>query len=82
MSEYKILYVVAETVSLKTKGSSGLIRLHQNEVEIEGPTSLRFRYDEMSSLKICKQHKVGTIIHLRVGSNSVWLSAPRVSVMN
>ena len=80
MIEYKVLYIVAETVRLKSKAKSGTIRLEDHEAIIEGTELLRLRSSDITGLRIYRQHHVGTIIHLKSASESVYLTVPRINL--
>lgn len=72
--------MVAETVGLKTKGISGTIELHDDRAVIEGSQPLSLPFKEFEQLRIYKQHKVGTLIHLRCGGTSLYLTVPRINL--
>jgi hypothetical protein len=78
--KYKLLYIVAEEVSLKTKGLSGTLTLLDDRAIIEGPDELSLPYSRFEDLRIFRQHKVGTLIHLRCADISVFLTVPRINL--
>ena len=78
---YKVLYTVAEEVGLKTKGLSGKLELQDGHVAITGPEELSLPYSEFEELEITRQHKVGTLIHLRCAGTSVFLTVPRFHLL-
>ena len=77
---YKLLYIVAEEVGLKSKGLSGTLSLEEDHLEIVGPERIRFLYDEIQELRIFRQHKVGTLIQIRAIETSVYLAVPRFNL--
>jgi hypothetical protein len=78
--KYKLLYIVAEEVSLKTKGLSGKITLQGDRAHIEGPDELSMLYSQFEHIRIVRQHKVGTLIHCRCADTSVFLAVPRFNL--
>lgn len=78
--KYKLLYIVAEEVSLKTKGLSGTLTILDDRAIIEGPDELSLPYSQFGDLRIFRQHKVGTLIHLRCADISVFLTVPRINL--
>lgn len=77
---YRILYMVAEDVGLKTKGLSGTIELQNDRAVIAGSEPLSLAFKEFEELRIHKQHKIGTLIHLRCAGMSVYLAVPRINL--
>ena len=77
---YKLLYIVAEEVGQKTKGLSGVLTLHGDRAHIEGPEELSLPYSQFEALRIFRQHKVGTLIHVRCGGISAFLAVPRINL--
>ncbi len=77
---YKLLYIVAEEVSLKTKGLSGTLDLYDDHASISGPENMLLPYADFEHLRIFRLYKVGTIIHLRCAEHSVFLSVPRFNL--
>ena len=78
--KYNLLYIVAEEVSLKTKGLSGTITLQDDRVHIDGPDELSIPYSQFEDLRIFRQHKLGTLIHCRCAATSVFLTVPRINL--
>ncbi len=78
--KYKLLYMVAEEVSLKTKGLSGTLTLLDDRAIIKGPDQLSLPYSQFGTLRIFRQHKVGTLIHIRCANTSVFLTVPRINL--
>lgn len=77
---YKLLYTVAEEVGLKTKGLTGTLELHDDHALIDGPTQLTLPYTDFEHLRIFRQHKLGTLIHIRCAGTSVFLTVPRFNL--
>ena len=77
---YKLLYLVTEEVGLKTKGLSGKLELHKDHASIDGPHQLSLPYGDFEHLRISRQDKVGTLIHVCCAGTSVFLTVPRFSL--
>lgn len=78
--KYKLLYMVAEEVNFDSKGMSGKLTLLDDHAIIEGPDELSLPYSQIEGLRMFRQHKVGTLIHLRCAHTSVFLTVPRFNL--
>lgn len=77
---YNLLYTVAEEVSLKTRGVSGKLTLLDDHLDIEGPDKLSLPYSDIEDLRIFRQHKVGTLIHVLCADVSVFFAVPHFNL--
>jgi hypothetical protein len=74
---YKVLYIVAAEIGLKDKGLSGRLTLENDQIVIAGPMELSIPLSAIETLRIFRQHKVGTFIHIHCPQTSVFLTVPR-----
>jgi len=78
---HKLIYIVTEEVGLKTNGLAGILTLHADHMHIAGPKVLSLPYSQLTQLRVIKQHKVGTLIHLRCSGTSVFLAVQRFNLL-
>ena len=78
---YKLLYIVAEKVGLWTKGLTGKLELRDDHASIDGPAQLTLPYSDFEHLRMFRQRRVGTLIHVRCAGTSVFLTVPRFNLL-
>jgi len=78
--KFKLVYMVAEEVGIQSKGLSGTLELFDDRLEIAGPEPVSLRYSDIEDLTMSRLHRIGTFIHVRDASVSVFFTVPRINL--